>query len=126
VFDGGGAGGLTPPLWLSGPPGVPVPWLPWPALPWPPVDGVLPPVAGGVAEPPEPPDEPDPVVPVVSVVVSSAVVSLVTADPSGTGGGCVAAGWLEFELSPPPLLKTAATTITKSRAQPIAISLRRQ
>jgi hypothetical protein len=101
--------------------------LPWPLLPWPPVDGVLPLAAGGVAAPPlEPPDDPDPVVSVVSLVLVSVVVSLVTAEPSLTGGGWVTAGSLVFELLPPPLLKTAATTITNSKAQPIAISRRRQ
>jgi hypothetical protein len=100
-----------------------VPWVPWPALPWPPVAGAPPP-GDGVAEPPAPAD-PDPVVSVVSVVSVSPVVSLVTAEPSFTGGGCVTAGSLVFELSP-PLLKTAATTITKSRTQPIAMSRRRQ
>jgi hypothetical protein len=84
------------------------------------------PLAGGVA-PAEPPDDPDPVVPVVSVVVVSVeVVSLVTAEPSLIGGGWVTTGVLVFELLPPPLLKTAATTITKSNAQPIATSRRRQ
>jgi hypothetical protein len=61
---------------------------------------------------------------VVSVLSVLSVESL--ADVSGTAGASVVTGALELlPLSPPPE-KSAATTITKSRTQPIATSRRRQ
>jgi hypothetical protein len=127
VFDGGGFGAWTPPLFWSGPPALP--WPPWP--PWFPFDGgVEPPLGGVVVAPPPLPLEPlplEPLPPVVSVVVVSVVVSLVTDGSLGIACGCVVICELEFDpLPPPPLPKTAATTITNSTTQPIAIRRRRQ
>ena len=141
LFDGG-VGDCTPPLPWSGPPALPPPPVPPPpplVPPPPPVDGAvappLPPLPAVPplepppdAEPPlDPPVLPDPLWPLDEFSSSVDVVSVSSlADMSGTAGGCVSAGALEFVLLSSPPEKRAATTITNSRKQPIATSRRRQ
>jgi hypothetical protein len=92
--------------------------------------------AGAPPEPPLPPDPPDADPPLLPLdpepdssddEVSSVVVSVSSlAEVSGTEGGSVVTGALALSpLSSPPE-KRAATTITNSRTQPIAMSRRRQ